>query len=301
LLRSDGSRLVCSPDENEELYRATIGGLGLTGVVTWAELQLTRINNPLIEMESIRFRNLDEFFELNAASERDYRYTVAWVDVLARGDKLGRGLYLRGNNAAPAIEDLPRLRWTSRISVPVDAPGWSVNPLTVRAFNFAYYRKQLRKVQAGLVPYEPFFYPLDAVAKWNRVYGKRGFFQYQCVVPAGTDTMRRILEVIAASKEASPLVVLKTFGDLPSPGMLSFPRAGVTLALDFPNRGERTFRLFEELDALVADAGGALYPAKDARMPPEMFRRSFPNWQDFARHVDPRFSSSFWRRVTNEI
>src|SRR5690606_24487843 len=114
------------------------------------------------------------------------------------------------------------------------------NALTVRAFNAAYYRKQLRKVQAGLLPYEPFFYPLDAIAKWNRVYGKRGFFQYQCVVPTGTDHMRRILTTIARSAEGSPLVVLKTFGELTSPGMLSFPRPGVTLALDFPNRGERT-------------------------------------------------------------
>lgn len=300
LLRSDGSRLLCTPEENAELYGATIGGLGLTGVVTWAEIQLRPIHNHLIEAENIRFRNLDEFYEINAASERDYRYTVAWVDVLAKGRNLGRGIYTRGNHAAPVTGDLPKLRWTSKITVPVDAPGWSINPLTVRLFNFAYYRRQLRRVQAGLVSYEPFFYPLDAVAKWNRVYGRRGFFQYQCVVPKGSEAMRTILETIAASEEASPLVVLKTFGSLPSPGMLSFPREGVTLALDFPNRGERTFRLFERLDELVRDAGGALYPAKDARMPPEMFRLSFPRWQEFARHVDPRFSSSFWRRVTHE-
>lgn len=299
LLRSDGSRLLCSPTENVDLFRATIAGLGLTGVITWAEVQLRPIANPLIEAESIRFRNLDEFYEINDASEHDYRYTVAWIDVLARGDKLGRGLYNRGNHAAPVDRDLPKLRWTSRLTVPVDAPSWSVNALTVRAFNFAYYRKQLRKVQAGLTPYEPFFYPLDAVAKWNRVYGRRGFFQYQCVVPVRSEAMRHILGTIARSAEGSPLVVLKTFGKLESPGMLSFPRPGVTLALDFPNRGPRTLKLFEELDAMVADAGGAIYPAKDARMSPAMFQRSFPNWREFARHVDPRFSSSFWRRVTH--
>jgi len=301
LLRSDGSRLLCTREENAALYRATIGGLGLTGVITWAEIQLRPIHNPLIEAENVRFRNLDEFYEINAASERDYRYTVAWVDVLARGKNLGRGIYTRGNHAAPVTGDLPKLRWTSKITVPLDAPSGSINPLTVRLFNFAYYRRQLRRVRAGLMPYEPFFYPLDAVAKWNRVYGRRGFFQYQCVVPKETEAMRAILETIAASEEASPLVVLKTFGSLPSPGMLSFPREGVTLALDFPNRGERTFRLFERLDELVREAGGALYPAKDARMPPEMFRLSFPNWEEFARHVDPRFSSSFWRRVTTGI
>ncbi|WP_373046237.1 FAD-dependent oxidoreductase [Vulgatibacter sp.] len=301
VLRSDGTRHLCSPEENAGLFRATIGGLGLTGVVTWAEFQLRPVSNPLIEAESVRIRSLDEFYEVNAASEADYRYTVAWIDVLASGRNLGRGLYNRGNHAAPVTADLPKLRWGSRLAVPLDAPGWAINPLTVRAFNFAYYHKQLRRVQAGLLPYEPFFYPLDAVAKWNRVYGKRGFFQYQCVVPTGSEAMREIIRTIARSAEASPLVVLKTFGDLPSPGMLSFPRQGITLALDFPNRGERTFRLFEELDRLVADAGGALYPAKDARMPPAMFQRSFPRWREFATYVDPRFSSSFWRRVTHEF
>lgn len=301
LLRSDGSRRICSPTENVELYRATIGGLGLTGLITWAEIQLRPIANPLIAAESIRFRDLDEFYEINAASERDYRYTVAWVDVTAGGKRLGRGIYNRGNHAAPVDRDLPKLRWTSRITVPFDAPSFTVNPLTVRAFNFAYYRKQLRKVRAGLTPYEPFFYPLDALAKWNRVYGRKGFFQYQCVVPQESDAMRRILAEIARSAEGSPLVVLKTFGSLESPGMLSFPRPGVTLALDFPNRGERTLRLFERLDAIVAEVGGRLYPAKDARMPASLFQQSYPNWREFAAYVDPKFSSSFWRRVTAPI
>lgn len=298
LLRSDGRRLLCSPTENQELFAATIGGLGLTGLITWAEIQLRPIHNPLVQAESIRIRNLDEFYEVNDASEHDFVYTVAWIDILARGRNLGRGLYNRGNHASPTEADLPRLRWRPRLSVPVDAPGWAINPLTVRAFNFAYYRSQLRRVKAGAIPYEPFFYPLDAVARWNRLYGRKGFFQYQCVVPTRSEAMREILDRIARSAEGSPLVVLKTFGDLPSPGMLSFPRPGVTLALDFPNRGKRTLQLFEELDRVVLEAGGALYPAKDARMPPELFQASFPNWREFARHVDPRFSSSFWRRVT---
>lgn len=298
LLRSDGTRMVCSPDENADYYAATIGGLGLTGLITWAEIQLKAIHNPLIEAQNIKLRNLDEFYEVNAASEKDYVYTVSWIDILAKGDSLGRGIYMRGNHAAPVSEDLPKLRWGTRLAVPLDAPAIALNSWSVRAFNFAYYNKQLRKVQEGLIPFEPFFYPLDMVRRWNRIYGKRGFFQYQCVVPTESGSMRSILQEISRSKEGSFLVVLKTFGDKVSPGMLSFPRPGVTLALDFPNNGERTFRLFQRLDAIVRDHGGALYPAKDARMPAEMFRSAFPRWREFSRYVDPRFSSSFWRRVT---
>lgn len=300
LLRSDGSRLICSPDENRELFEATIGGLGLTGLITWAEFQLKPIHNPLIEAQQVRVRNLDEFYEVNAESERDYLYTVCWIDILAKGDNLGRGIYMRGNHAAPGAEKLPALRFRQRLAVPFDAPSFALNSLSVRAFNFAFYRKQFRRVQGGTIPFEPFFYPLDAVGRWNRIYGKRGFFQYQCVVPTESGAMRSILQEISRSNEGSFLVVLKTFGDRPSPGMLSFPRPGITLALDFPNNGNRTLALFERIDAVVRDHGGALYPAKDARMPADLFESAFPRWREFSRHVDPRFSSSFWRRVTRE-
>jgi FAD/FMN-containing dehydrogenase len=150
------------------------------------------------------------------------------------------------------------------------------------------------------VHYRPFYYPLDAVHRWNRLYGKRGLLQWQCVVPTDSDAIRRILEDISRSGEGSFLAVLKTFGDVRSPGLLSFPRPGVTLALDFPNRGERTFALLDRLDAIVREHAGALYPAKDARMSPETFRAGFPQWERLAALADPRFSSSFWRRVTGE-
>jgi FAD/FMN-containing dehydrogenase len=299
LLRSDGERRRCRADENAAWFAATIGGLGLTGLITWAELQLKPISGPYVSVDTIKFRDLAAFFDIAAESERDYEYTVAWVDCLARGPHLGRGLFMRGNHASmPAGRSPSSTR--RRLRVPLDFPGFALNSATVRAFNGLYYRRQRRPRAHRIVHYEPFFYPLDAIANWNRIYGRRGFMQYQCVVPTVDDAraITALLRTIADSGLGSFLSVLKTFGDLPSPGMLSFPRPGVTLALDFPNRGARTLMLLERLDAIVRDAGGAVYPAKDARMSAHSFQTYYPNWEQFARYVDPRFSSGFWRRVT---
>lgn len=299
LLRSDGSRLVCSPAENPDWFGATIGGLGLTGLITWAEISLHPVATAGIDAESIRFESLDEFFAINRESEASFVYTVAWIDALATGRRLGRGRYFRGNHA-PAVDRLPPAARHGPIRVPLDAPEWLLNRLTLGAFNAVYYHRQRRRVRRSIVHYEPFFYPLDVVDSWNRLYGRRGFFQYQCVVPfdEGHTAVEDILEATARSRQGSFLAILKSFGDLPSPGWLSFPRPGYTLTVDFPNRGESTRALFDRLDGIVAACGGALYPAKDARMSAHLFRQSFPNWPRFAEYVDPRFSSSFWRRVT---
>lgn len=301
ILRSDGSRRVCSPTENGDLFRATIGGLGLTGLITWVEFRMQPIRNGWIEAESIRMETLDEFFDLSAASEKTHAYTVSWIDSLARGRHVGRGLFLQGNHAkeAPAGARVPS-NSNEKIPFLFDAPGFALNPFTVGAFNALYWRKQLSKRRASVMSYDPFFYPLDAISKWNRMYGKRGFFQYQCWVPFGdgAEAVRAILEESAAARQASFLTVLKTFGDLPSPGMLSFPRRGVTIALDYPNRGQRTLELLERLDAITRRSGGMVYPAKDARMSPQTFQACYPNWKEFREFVDPKFSSSFWRRVT---
>ncbi len=299
LWRSDGSRLVCSPDENADLYRATIAGLGLTGLVRWAEIQLTPVQSDRIAMRRTRFGSLDAFFEINAEANARSRYTVAWIDTTATGTGLGRGLYIEGDHA-PGRLPPPGEAATPRLRLPLDAPGGLLNRFTVRAFNALYYRQQFQPVVRKRVPYEPFFYPLDALGDWNRLYGRRGFFQYQFVVPFtdGHAAVREMLDRIARSGQASFLAVLKTFGDLPSPGLLSFPQPGVTLALDFPNRGAPTRRLFADLDRLVRAAGGRLYPAKDACMTSEDFQRFYPEWEGFQQFVDPAFSSSFWRRVT---
>jgi FAD/FMN-containing dehydrogenase len=298
LLRSDGQRILCSATENPEWFAATVGGIGLTGIVTWAELQLRRIPGPGMDVETIRFHNLDEFLALSADSDRDFEYTVAWVDCLARGNRLGRGLFQRANHVAVQAENKPR----RQLAVPFTPPFSMINAASLRIFNTAYYHAQTRDRRRALIDYAPFFYPLDAILHWNRLYGPQGLHQYQCVVPSavGRDATAQLLQAIAGSGQGSFLAVLKMFGPLTSPGMLSFPRAGLTLALDFPNRGERLERLFSNLDAIVKDAGGRLYPAKDARMPGSLFRSGFPRWQEFSRYIDPRCSSTFWRRVMED-
>jgi FAD/FMN-containing dehydrogenase len=299
LLRSDGERLLCSPAQNREWFAATIGGLGLTGLITWAEFKLRRVENAMIDMESVKFRNLEEFFAISADSDRQYEYTVAWLDCLAGGSSLGRGIFMRGNHAGPGRQTCAP-HGPPRRTVPFDFPGLALNHVTIRAFNLLYYARQWRRTAAATLHYDPFFYPLDALNHWSRIYGRRGFFQYQFVVPLAPDhqAIRRILTRIAASGRGSFLAVMKTFGPVQSPGLLSFPRPGVTLALDFPNQGAGTLSLFDELDLIVLAAGGRIYPAKDARMSPRMFQECYPEWSRFRQWVDPRFSSSFWRRVT---
>lgn len=294
LLRSDGQRLVCSADQNSELFAATIGGLGLTGLITWAEFKLKKIPGALIEQQTLRFNNLEEFFQISADSSQDWEYTVAWVDCLASGKQLGRGLFMRGNH----VTGFAKVSDKTTLTMPFNAPGFLLNKYTVQAFNQLYYHRPVK--QQSTIPYDPFFYPLDKIAHWNRLYGKRGFMQYQCVIPPqhAHDAMHEILQTIAASGQGSFLSVLKEFGDIASPGLLSFPRPGVTLALDFSNKGESTLQLLEQLDKITREAHGAVYPAKDARMSSESFTHYFPHWQQFSQYIDPHFRSDFWKRVT---
>jgi FAD/FMN-containing dehydrogenase len=285
LLRSDGSRLELSP--GDPLFSATIGGLGLTGVITWAELALRSVPGPAIQVQAIPFRGLPEFFSLSEESDTAHEFTVAWLDLTSRSR---RGIFFRGEHAEGRVP-APK----GRATVPLDLPA--VNAFTIRAFNFAYYNAQRLLSAEKLQHYDPFFFPLDGVGHWNRLYGKRGFLQFQCVVP-GREAISAVIEEVVRSGTASPLSVLKKFGEIPSPGMLSFPRAGFTLAIDLPNRGDETFAQFARLEALTMEAGGALYPAKDARMTAQTFDRAYPRRTEFAKHIDPAFSSSFWRRIS---
>jgi FAD/FMN-containing dehydrogenase len=299
LLRTDGSRRVCTPAENANWFAATVGGLGLTGVITWATIQLRRIAGPWLSAESHRFENLDGFFELSQTSDRDYEYTVSWIDCAARGKALGRGLFSRANHA-PSRPDRRPMPPARALSMPLTPPVSLVNSLSLRAFNQLYYHRQRKRVVHATTHYQPFFYPLDGIANWNRMYGPRGFLQYQCVVPpaAARTAMLELIKAIADAGGGSFLAVLKEFGDKPSPGMMSFARTGTTLALDFPNGGPDTFALLDRLDAIVADKSGAVYPAKDARMSAAHFREYFPKQATFSAFVDPGISSSFWRRVS---
>ena len=301
LLRSDGSRLLCNPETNSDLFAATIGGLGLTGLITWVEIRLKRIHGPYIDTETIRFDNLAEFFDLTRDSDDTWEYTVAWIDSLARGNGLGRGLFMRGNHSAiPAAKKLPNIK--QKLVIPFDAPSLLLNKYSIRLFNTAYYRIQFSKSNHRLQYFDKYFYPLDGIGKWNRLYGIKGLLQYQCVVPTdnGQEVTTEILKQCSSKGQGSFLSVLKVFGKKPSPGLLSFPREGVTLALDFPGRGSDVFLLLDSLDKIVTEAGGAVYPAKDARMSSDSFKTYFPCWNEFEKYIDPHFSSSFWRRVTGK-
>ena len=300
LLRSDGERLLCSPTENIEYFRATISGLGLTGLITWAEIQLRRVPNSAVSVESIKYKNLAEFFSLSAESEKDYEYTVAWIDCLATGDSIGRGLFSRGNHAPPLAK--ASTSGSGFLTVPFNPPVSLINKLSLRIFNSLYYNMQMRRSKHSLSHYNPFFYPLDSIKEWNRIYGPKGFLQYQCVIPMDTseDATKEILRQIAASGAGSPLIVLKVFGDIESPGYISFPRPGATLALDFPYHDQSTLALLTRLDQVVDESGGAIYPAKDARMSAAGFKQYFPQWEKLQALKDPKISSSFWRRVTED-
>ncbi len=233
---------------------------------------------------------LQEFFDLNHAAEADSEHTVAWIDCLAAQP---RGILIAGNHAA---DGAPLPAPAQSLRVPLTPPFSPINGPTLRAFNAAYFHRPL--VQ-GRVHFAPFFYPLDGIRDWNRMYGPNGFLQHQCVLPPALarDAVAALLGEIGRSGQGSFLAVLKEFGDRPAPGLLSFARPGTTLALDFPHRGPEVFALLDRLDAIVASAGGALYPAKDARMSPAMFRAGQPRLDAFIPHIDPAFSSSFWRRV----
>jgi L-gulonolactone oxidase len=295
LMHSDGIVRSLTPADSTGLYAATIGGLGLTGVITRVALELVPIGCSNMDVETIPFRSLSEFFALATESETTHDYTVAWVDCLARGSTMGRGIFTRARHGNDG-----ELRFHSRAgpSVPFDAPGFLLNRLSLSAFNEIYYRFAGRSRQTTM-SYDPFFYPLDAIGGWNKLYGHRGFYQYQSVVPPANAeaATAEMLRTIADAGQGSFLAVLKTFGDVASPGLLSFPMKGTTLALDFANHGPSTLSLLDKLDAIVRETGGRLYPAKDGRLPSAMFQAGYPALDQFRTHIDPGMSSTFWRRM----
>src|SRR5215471_68300 len=296
LLRSDGQVLQCSREQNSSLFSATIGGLGLTGIILSAEFRLRRISSALIEVEGIPFHGLSDFLAL--AKECDhagFEYTVAWADCQAR---TLRGIFFRGNHLPEGPLDKP-LSGRHGATVPFPLPAFVLNPLTIQCLNTAYFWTNASRKGISRVYLDSFFYPLDSVRRWNFLYGKRGFLQYQCVVPEeNASALEHILRRTAERHEGSFLTVIKRFGSQKSPALLSFPRPGITLALDFPFCGEPTLQVFDTFDRIVVDAGGALYPAKDARMGPDVFRASYPSMDQFCHHLDPKLSSNFWRRVS---
>jgi FAD/FMN-containing dehydrogenase len=297
LLRSDGIVHHCSVSDNAGLFAATIGGMGLTGLILSARLRLMRVASLSINEAVTPFANLADYFDRAEAADAANEYAVAWVDQLASGRAATRGVLLTGNHASNG--DFAAQSQASRISVPFELPLSLLNGLSLRAFNFAYFHAKARKRGVHLSSYGSFFYPLDAVNDWNRLYGPKGLYQHQSIIPF--DAARRVIPaMLAASRdagEASFLTVLKRFGAQPSPGLLSFPRPGYTLTMDFSNRGTRTLALLARLDDMTIAAGGRVNPYKDQRMSPRTFAAGYPGWEALEHYRDPRFMSDFWRRT----
>lgn len=288
VITGDGQTLCCSPDENPDLFQATCGGMGLTGVITRVKFRLKPITTAYIRQQQIKARNLDELLDL-FEQHRHATYSMAWIDCLQKGSSFGRSILITGEHATE--EELSaqqrkaplQLPLKKKLSVPFHLPGFVLNTFTVKAFNALYYAKNYKKVMTGVVPYEPFFYPLDAILHWNRGYGRSGFVQYQFVLPLERkEGLVAILRRISDKGWGSFLAVLKVFGQ--QHDLISFPMEGYTLALDFPVR-KGLFAFLDELDELVLQYGGRLYLSKDARMKQEMFWKSYPHAERFAAIV----------------
>jgi FAD/FMN-containing dehydrogenase len=305
LVRTDGEVIVCAPDDEPEgrgWFEATCGGLGLTGLIVQASIRLKRVPGPWLLAEDVPYQSLPEFFELSDSSEQSFEHVVSWIDITTGGGR--RGILSRANPAAsphraPPAAGTPLGAAAGGITFPLVPPVSLVNTLTLPLLNRAYYRLKRAGVGSKVVHYKPFFYPLDAIQEWNRAYGPRGFYQYQCVLPreSGLESVREILRLVARSGQGSFLGVLKTLGDREPLGMLSFARPGVNLTIDFPNLGASTLALLASLDSVVAEHGGRLYLAKDARMPASLFEAGYPRLDEFITYRDPGISSELSRRL----
>lgn len=297
LLQSDGALHACSPVANRPLFEATIGGMGLTGIIVTASIRLMRVPSANVRQTAFRFGNIDGYFDAIDAIDAGHEYSVAWIDQLACGAKLGRGVLMAGDHAEDGGPARPPKM--ARLAVPFTPPVNLLNRLTLRAFNALYYGRAPGRPASSIVPWASYFHPLDAITGWNRLYGPRGLFQHQSVYPAANARQTTIALIECAQRHgaASFLTVLKRFGDVPSPGLMSFPRPGFTLTLDFANSGAQTLKMLQALDEIVLEAGGALNPYKDQRMSPAMFEASFPQWRELEGLRDPALMSDFWRRT----
>lgn len=306
LLIASGETLHCSHEENAEAFWATVGGMGLTGILTRVRLRLLRVESAYIKVETERLENLNAVLN-RFGSDDNYQYSVAWIDCLATGNSLGRAVLMRGHHAAPHELSTPKAQSAplqapqkKSKSVPLDFPDFILNPLSVKSFNALYYAAH--PAQTSVVDFDSFFYPLDAIENWNRIYGARGFIQYQVALPHETSRagLTELLEKISSSGHASFLAVLKTFGKA-NDAPLSFPFAGHTLALDIPMTDDLP-NFARELDAITLRHSGRVYLAKDALLSPKNFRAMYPRydeWRAIKTQLDPqeKFASALSRRL----
>lgn len=298
LMNENGEIIRCSREENRDKFWATIGGMGLTGIILNAKIKLKNIESAYIRQESIKAENLDEIFKLFDESE-SWTYTVAWIDCLQKGDEIGRSIMMRGEHAfshelrGESAKKPLRLKKKFSPNVPFFFPGFVLNALTVKLFNYFYYKKQTQKEVKNITDYETFFYPLDAVGNWNKIYGKKGFIQYQMVIPKanGKEGMKKILETIAHSGNGSFLAVLKLFGEENPEAYNSFPQRGYTLALDFKVNSKLP-KLIAKLDDIVEEFGGRIYLTKDSM--------SRPSLTNYLKNVqNSKFVSLQHKRILN--
>jgi FAD/FMN-containing dehydrogenase len=302
----NGRVLEITSESEPELFRATLGGMGLTGHILDVGFRLERIPSPWIVEESERLPDLESVINgLREASAR-WPFTMAWVDTIARGRSLGRGIVYRGRWAEPSEAPAEPFRPHRRLGVPLTLPGGLVNRVSIGAANTAWFRNHPRRFRRGIRNSESFFYPLDMLLAWNRLYGRHGPVQYQCVLPgeAQLDSLRDLLGILRARGTASFLTVLKDFG-AEGRGMLSFPRPGLSINFDLPMRGAKTRALVDALNGVVAGAGGRIYLAKDALTRPEHFRRMEPRlavWNEVRRKWDPdrHLRSALSRRLLGD-
>ncbi len=295
LLRSDGSIITCDDRDNADLFHATLGGLGLTGIIVSATIRLRTCSGPLLDSEDLRCESLADALPLFFEGGEDWEYRFYWLDTF---DPAGRGIFTRSRHCAGLVRDAepqsPIMRAIARLPLPARIGGPALWRTWYKILLSRTPRRRLRRMT-----YRHTLAPLGEFRYWNRLLGPRGLLHQQSVVPV-LEAPRLIDALLADCRDMGEppcLASIKLFGPRRPVGLLSFPREGFTIALDFANRGETTRRLLRRLEARVLEAGGAIYPAKDSTLSPEGFRRSFPSWESFVPHIDPHFSSSFWRRI----
>lgn len=296
LIRSNGV-FLCSAEENQDLFYATIGGLGLTGFVVWAEFYLSKQNSTNFEQEILAINSLDDFFKISQDS-LTWEHTITWLDTAPGSQQPFKGLFSRGRFAKSGLKEFKKFPLQQKKSFLPE--NKILNSFSIPLINQIFYQKN-KFFKNKTISFDQFLFPLDSIPSWNRLFGRQGFYQYHLIVPnssSGKEAIKKIIFLVMNTKEGSALTSMKIFGGKPSLGYLSFARAGISLAMDIPEAGRSTAELFSKMDEIVLDAGGALYPAKDARMSKEMFRASFPRWKDFITYVDPKCSSSLFRRVS---
>ena len=297
--KTNGTKLILSRNKNYNLFKLTISGLGLIGLIEWASIKLIPIKSSSMRVENIRFKNLNEYFSINKNSQK-WPYTVAWFDNFTEGKYLGRGVYTRGDFLKDNIIKVHNTK--SLFSIPKKFPSFLLNDYFIKIFNKIYWNRPSAN-KKFFTHYDSFFYPLDRIKNWNNLYGKKGFYQFQCIFPDQFSKIgiQDILLKIKKHKMISFLAVLKTHKKETSPGINSFCLKGTSVAMDFANKNEgKTYKLLKDLEKSVIKYNGKMYPAKDSVMSSKTFKICYPNWTKLNKFKDKNLSSLFWKRVVKK-